>query len=138
MRNRTTRLIIKMLLVVGLLSGVVALTGSTAQAQRWQRIDRYRGGAHGRVFIYPRRWYWDRWYWYDPIYPFGYQSYYYSNNHVTEGQGYRDGLDDGKDDAKDGKPNNPYRHKDYKNAITSAYIDGYLRGYTEGFRQLAR
>ena len=91
--NRTRRLVTRMLLVVTLLFGVIALTGSTVQAQSWRRFDGHRGRA-GRVFIYPRQWYWqDRWYLYGSPYPYGYPSYYFPSSHVTEGQGYRDGLD---------------------------------------------
>ena len=141
--NQVKELVTRMLLVVSLLFGVVALTGTTVQAQRWQRFDRNRGGFQPRVFIYPRvyprRWYWqDRSYWYDQTYPYGYQGYYFPSTHLSEGQGYRDGLDDGKDDAKDRRANDPYRHKDYKNAVTSAYIGGYLQGYAEGYRQVSR
>ena len=118
-------------LVVSLLFGVIAMTGSTAQAQNWRRFDGHRGRA-GRAFIYPRQWYWqDRWYWNGSPYSFGYPGYFPSS-HLTEGQGYRDGLDDGKDDAKHGKAFDRYRHKDYKNVITSAYINAYLRAYGEG------
>src|SRR5262245_23752584 len=139
--NQVKWLLTRMLLVVTLLFGVVALMGTTVQAQGRQRFDRFRGQP--RVFIYPRayprRWYWsdwywgDRWGWYGVDYPYYYQGYFPSG-HVTEGQGFHDGLDDGKDDAKHGKGNDPYRHKDYKNAVTSAYINGYLRGYAEGYR----
>lgn len=135
-RNRVKELVTRMLLVISLLFGVVASLGTTAQAQGWQRSDRhYRN--RGRVFVYPRRWYWhDRWFWRDQTYPF-YENYYFPSSHVTEGQGYKDGLDDGKDDSKDRKAYDPYRHKDYKNAVTSAYINGYLRGYADGFRQIS-
>ena len=132
--NRVKGTVTRMLLVVTLLFGIVVLTGPTVQAQGRNRFD--RGRVHPRrVFVSPRRWYWhDRWYWND--YPYNYQSFYFPSTHVTEGQGYRDGLNDGKDDVKDRKANDPYRHKDYKNAVTSAYISGYLRGYAEGYRQV--
>ena len=135
-RSRIVGLVTRKLLVVGLVFGMLAATGTTAQAQHRQGFYRHRGGVHSRVFIYPRvnsR----RWFWYGPTYPYGFQSYYFPSTHVSEGQGYRDGLDDGKDDAKDGKANDPYRHKDYKNAVTSAYTGGYLRGYSEGYRQIS-
>ncbi|HWN99034.1 MAG TPA: hypothetical protein VNS63_07155 [Blastocatellia bacterium] len=140
-RNRVKALVTRMLLVLGLLFGLVGLTDTTVQAQSGRRFDRHPGRVPSRVFIYPRvyprRWYWyDRWNWYDGGYPY-YQSYYFPSTHETEGQGYHDGLDDGKDDAKDRKAYDPYRHKDYRNAITSAYIDGYLRGYAEGYRRVA-
>ena len=122
--NRTIGLLTKMFLVVSLLFGVMAFTGSTAQAQ-WR--SRGRVIVRPRVFVYPRT-----------FYP---RSFYYNRvyippaTHVSEGQGYRDGLDDGKDDAKDRRGYDPYRHGDYKNAQTSAYVEGYLRGYADGFRQ---
>src|SRR5262245_15984526 len=134
--NRNSKLLVRMLLLVTLLVGVVTMTGSTVQAQGRQRFDRFRGspGVFVRPRVFPRRLFWgDSWFWYGQGYPNYYPGYYYPSNRVTEGQGYRDGLDDGKDDAKDRKANDPYRHKDYKNAITSAYISGYLRGYAEGY-----
>lgn len=140
-RNRIIALVTRMLLVVSLVFGVVALTGTTAQAQRGHGFDGHRHRVPSRVFvyprIYPRGWYWhNRWSWYGSGYPY-HHSYYFPSTHVSEGQGYRDGLDDGKDDARDGKANDPYRHKDYKDAVTSAYIGGYLRGYAEGYRQVS-
>ena len=132
--NRAKGLVTRMLLVVSLLLGVVALTGTTVQAQRWQRFDN-RGRVQSRVFIYPQV-YPRRWYGYNRTYPYYYQNYFPST-HVTEGQGYRDGVHDGKHDAEDGKDYNPQRHSDYKNAESSGYIDGYLQGYEEGYRQVA-
>ena len=32
----------------------------------------------------------------------------------------------------------PYRHKDYKNAMSSPYINAYLPAYAEGYRQVNR
>jgi len=157
-RTRLTPLVTRMFLIVTLLLGIVAFSDETAQAQRWQRYDRYRGQINRGVSVYPRRYprvyagrgYWNNaWYGYGYGHGFGfgygygygygypYQSYYFATSHVWEGEGFRDGLDDGKDDAKDGKANDPFRHKDYKNALTSAYIDGYLRGYEEGYRRYA-
>jgi hypothetical protein len=133
--ERAKRVVTRVVLVVSLLIGLVSFTGTTVQAQGRHRFDRNRG----RVFIYPRGYWHHRWYGYDRyglVDPY-YQSYYYPTSHVTEGQGHRDGLDDGKDDARDRKPYDPYRHKDYKNAVTSAYIDGYLRGYADGYHQAA-
>jgi hypothetical protein len=138
--NRFKELVTQIILVVSLLFGVVALTGTTAQAQGQLRFDRHRGGVRSRVFIYPQiyssRWYWHD-SWYNQTYPYYYQSYYIPSTHVTEGQGYRDGLDDGKDDAEEGKAYNPHHHNDYKNAETSAYTSGYLQGYAEGYHQVA-
>jgi hypothetical protein len=132
--NRTVGLLTRMLLVVSLLFGVIAFTGTSADAQR----RNFRGGivVRPRVFVYPRTFY-PRSYWYGfgPHY-YGPSYYSYSfNNRVTEGQGYNDGLDDGKGDAKHNKGYDPYRHGDYKNGQTSAYLDGYLRGYADGFRR---
>ena len=123
--NRVVGLITRVLLAVSLLFGVVTFAGTTAQAQYW----RHRGPVvvRPRVFVYPRTFY-PRSYWYNRV-------YYAPATHVTEGEGYRDGLDDGKDDAKDRKSYDPARHNDYKNAQTSAYLDGYRRGYDEGYRQ---
>ena len=138
-RKRITSLVTKMFLVVSLLFGVVAFTGDRAQAQRGRGFDRHGGRHYPGVFTYrrhyPRRWYsGSRWNWYG-TYPYGFNSYYFPSTHVSEGQGYRDGLDDGKDDVKDAKAYDPYRHQDYKDAITSAYTSGYLRGYAEGYRR---
>ena len=127
--NRTIGLLTRMLLVVSLLFGVMAFTGTTAQAQYWQR---------GRVFVRPRAYVYPRTFYPRTFYP---RSFYYNRvyippaTHVTEGQGFRDGLDDGRNDAKHDRGYDPYRHGDYKNAQTSAYIDGYIRGYAEGYRQ---
>ena len=55
--NRIRGLVTRMLLVVTLLFGVIALTGSTAQAQSWRRFDGHRDRA-GRIFAYPRQFYW--------------------------------------------------------------------------------
>lgn len=132
--NRIVGLLTRVFLVVSLLFGVLAFTGTTADAQR-----RFRGGGavvRPRVFVYPRTFYPRSFWWgYPGYYGPSYYSYYYPSNRVTEGQGYKDGLDDGKGDAKHNKGYDPYRHGDYKNGQTSGYIDGYLRGYAEGFRQ---
>jgi hypothetical protein len=129
--NQAKRLVTQILLVVSLLFGVIVLTGTTVQAQGWRRYDRHSA----RVFIYPRV-YNRRLFWYDRAYPYYYQNYFPST-HVTEGQGYHDGLNDGKDDAEDGKSYYPQRHNDYKNAETSGYINGYLQGYEEGYSRVA-
>ena len=130
--NNTKGLFARMLLVVSLLFGFVALTGTTVQAQGYRSYDRHHRGRvivrpRARVFVTPR-----------VIYPRAYvynRPYsYVPSSHVTEGQGYRDGLNDGRDDARDRDGFNPYRHNDYKNAETSGYINGYLRGYEEGYR----
>jgi hypothetical protein len=128
--NRTIGLFTKMVLVVSLLFSVVTFAGTTAQAQGWP----HRGGVivWPRVFISPRpffpRTFYPRSYFYNP-------GYYYPSSRVTEDQGFHDGRDDGRDDAKHDKGYDPYRHGDYKNAITSAYIEGYLRGYAQGYRE---
>lgn len=126
--NRTRELFKKMVLVVSLLFGVVAFAGTTAQAQHMHRQG-------GRVVIVPRvffgpRAFGPRWYWYN-------SPYYFPASHMTEGQGYSDGIHDGKDDAKHDKGYDPYRHHDYKDSLTSAYTEAYLRGYAEGFRERA-
>jgi hypothetical protein len=122
--------------------GAVALTETTAQAQSWRRYDGNRGrvGIQRRGYYPRRRWYWhNRYDWWYGGYPYNYYpGYYFSSSHITEGQGYRDGLDDGKDDVKDGKAFDPYRHKDYKNGVTSAYLSAYLRGYEEGYGRTER
>ena len=128
--NQTIGLLTRLFLVVSLLFGVVTFAGATAEAQFRQRG---RVIVQPRVFIYPRPFYprtfYPRSYWYN-------STYYPPATHVTEGEGYRDGLDDGKHDAKHNKGYNPYSHGDYKNAQTSAYLDGYIRGYAEGYRQI--
>lgn len=48
--NRIRGLVTRMLLVVSLLFGVIAMTGSTVQAQGWRRFDGHRGRV-GRVFF---------------------------------------------------------------------------------------
>jgi len=113
-----------MLLVVSLLFGVVALTGTTADAQ-----FRHRGRVivRPRVFVYQRPFY-PRAYWYG--------STYFPATRVTEEQGFSDGLHDGRDDAKHHKGYEPQRHNDYKNAQSSAYLDAYVRGYAEGFQRI--
>ena len=123
--NRTKGLLTKMLLMVSLLFGVVAFTGLTAEAQH----------RHGRVFVRPRVYVYPRTFWYPRS--FWYNRYYFPPSHATAGQGYSDGKDDGKDDAKHGKGYDPYRHNDYKDAVTSAYVDAYLRGYADGYAQRA-
>jgi hypothetical protein len=128
--NRVRVLVARMLLVVMIMVGFVVLTGTTAEAQSW-RFDRHNRRAHSRVIIYPRVY--NQWYWRDATYPYYYDSYYFPSTHVTEDQGYRDGLNDGQDDAEDREEYNPYKHNDYKNAATSGYINGYLRGYAEGY-----
>jgi len=122
--ERTKGLLTKAVLMVSLLFGVVAVTGTTAEAQHWRR-------GNGRVVVVQPRFGFGR-----PFYPYRYGfygSYYFPSTHVTEGQGYKDGLDDGKHDAKHNKGYDPQQHSDYKNAQTSAYLEGYTRGYAEGF-----
>jgi hypothetical protein len=112
--------------MVSLLFGVVAIASETAEAQRRGRvIIRHRPRV---VYVAPR-----------PFYRrpfFGYNRFYVvPQTHVTEGQGYRDGLNDGEDDAEEGKGYTPYSHNSYKNAQSDAYISGFLRGYAEGYRR---
>jgi hypothetical protein len=126
--NRTKGLLTRMLLVVSLLFGFVAFAGTTADAQY-----RHRGRVivRPRVFVYPRT-----------FYP---RSFYYNRynrvyippaTHVTESQGFRDGLNDGRDDARDDKGYRPESHNSYKNAQSSAYLDGFRRGYDEAYRSV--
>src|SRR5262245_15739766 len=123
--NKIKGLVTRGLLVVSLLAGFVVFTGTTADAQ-WRRG---RVVVRPRVFVYPRTYY-PRSYWYG-------RSYFYTPpTHVTEGQGYNDGLHDGRDDAKHGKGYSPYSHNSYKNSMSSAYTDGFLRGYADGFREI--
>src|SRR5262245_7934393 len=128
--NLNKGLFTKIVLAVSLLLGVVTFAGTTAQAQGWRGHGRVV--VRPRVFVYPRTFF-PRAYWYGR--PYYSQSYYFTNNRVTEDQGYREGLHDGRDDAKHNKGYDPYRHSDYKNAITSAFTEGYLRGYAEGYRE---
>jgi hypothetical protein len=128
--NRTKGLLTRMLLVVSLLFGFMAFVGtSTAEAQY-----RHRGRVivRPRVFVYPRTFY-PRTY-----YPrrYGFTRVYIPPTHVTEEQGFRDGLNDGKDDAEDDKGYRPESHNSFKNARSSAYLDGFRRGYAEGYRQV--
>ena len=126
--NRTKGLLTRMLLVVSLLFGFVAFAGTTADAQY-----RHRGRVivRPRVLVYPRT-----------FYP---RSFYYNRynrvyvplaTHVTESQGFRDGLNDGRDDARDDKGYRPESHNSYRNAQSSAYLDGFRRGYDEGYRSV--
>jgi hypothetical protein len=134
MMNRVKGVVTRMVLAVILLVGFVAFIGTTAQAQGRHGFHRSPRASH-RVFVRPRFFLvpraYPRGYWYHH----GFSPYYYPSSHVTEGQGYHDGLDDGKDDAEDGKAYDPYRHKDYKNGMTSEYLNGYLRGYADGYRR---
>jgi hypothetical protein len=125
--TRAKGLLTRMLLVVSLLFGFVAFAGTTADAQ-----FRHRGRVvvRPRVFVYQRPFY-PRAYWYNRYN----RVYIPPATHVSESQGFRDGLNDGSDDAKDGKSFDPTRHNSYKNAQTSAYLDGFRRGYDEGYRQ---
>jgi hypothetical protein len=128
--NRTKGLLAQMLVVVSLLLGFVAFAGTTAEAQY---RSRGRIVVRPRVFVYPRTFY-PRTY-----YP---RSYYYNRvyipptTHVTESQGFRDGLNDGRDDAEEGKGYRPESHNSFRNAQTSAYLDGFRRGYDEGYRSV--
>src|SRR6185295_3314094 len=101
--SRTIGLLTKAFLGVSLLFGVLTFAGTTAEAQY-----RHRGRVivQPRVFLYPRPLY--RPYW-------GSRVYYTPLGRVTEGQGYRDGLNDGKDDAKHNTGYRPESHNDYKN-----------------------
>ena len=135
--NKITGLLTRMFLVVSLLFGVVAFAGTTADAQSWRH--RGRVVVRPRVFVYPRTFY-PRAYYYN--YP---RAYYYNryprvyfapSTHVTEAQGYRDGLNDGRDDARDNDGYRPESHNSYRNAQTTAYLEGFRRGYDEGYRQI--
>jgi|ERR1041384_162813 hypothetical protein len=127
--NRTAELFKKMVLVVSLLFGVVAFAGTTAQAQRFH----HRGGRV--VIVQPRPFFGVRFF--GPRYRYGYSPYFYPSSHVTEGQGYNDGLHDGREDAKKNKGYDPQRHHDLGDSLTSAYTEAYLRGYADGFRERA-
>jgi hypothetical protein len=117
----------RMVLVVSLLFSAAALAG-TANAQHRLGHHHHGRGPH-RVFIYPRTFYPRTWFWYN-------RPFYYYPTHVTESQGYRDGLHDGRDDAQDNERYNPYKHNSYKDAQSSAYVEGFLRGYAEGYRDV--
>ena len=129
--NRTIGLLTRMFLVVSLLFGVVALAGTTADAQ-WRH--RGRVVVRPRVLVYPRTFY---------ARPYGYgynrynRVYIAPSTHVTEEQGFRDGLNDGRDDARENDGYHPERHNSFKNAQTSAYLAGFRRGYDEGYRQIS-
>ena len=127
--NRTKGLLARMLVVVSLLCGFLAFTGTTADAQY---RNRGRVIVRPRVFVYPRTFY-PRAY-----YPRSYYQRVYipPATHVTESQGFRDGLNDGRDDAEEGKGYRPGSHNSYKNAQSSAYLEGFLRGYAEGYRSI--
>src|SRR3989442_4715622 len=129
MRSNSKGLLTRVFLVVSLLFGVVTFAGTTAEAQ-----FRHRGRVivQPRVFVYPRTFYPRAFYPQSYLYN---RAYYAPVGRVTEGQGYREGLNDGKDDAKHNKGYDPYRHNDYKHAETSAFLDGHIRGYEEGYRQ---
>ena len=127
--NRNKGLLTRMLLVVSLLFGFMTLVGTTAEAQFRQRG---RVIVRPRVFVYPRTFYPRRY----GYYPYGYTRVYVPPSHVTEEQGFRDGLNDGRDDAKDGKGFRPESHNSYKNAQSSAYLEGFRRGYAEGYGQV--
>ena len=126
--KKITGLLTRMFLVVSLLFGVVAFAGTTADAQ-WRQ--RGRVVVRPRVYVYPRRFY-PRSFLYNRYN----RVYIAPSTHVTEGQGFRDGLNDGRDDAKDNEGYHPESHNSFKNAQTSAYLDGYRRGYDEGYRQI--
>ena len=126
--NKITGLLTRMFLVVSLLFGVVAFAGTTADAQ-WRH--RGRVVVRPRVFVYPRTFY-PRSYYYNR-YP---RVYIAPSTHVTEAQGYRDGLNDGRDDARDNEGYRPESHNSYRNAQTTAYLEGFRRGYDVGYRQI--
>ena len=123
--NGTKGLLTKMFLVVSLLFGVVTFAGTPAEAKYRDRHGRII--VRPRVFVYPNS-YWGNPYWSNRV-------YFAPSNRVTEGQGYRDGLNDGRDDAKHNKGYNPSRHHDYRDGQTSAYLDAYVQGYAEGYNQ---
>src|SRR4030095_2192148 len=104
--NRTKGLLTRILVVVSLLFGFVAFAGTTADAQF---RNRGRIVVQPRVFVYPRPFY-PRAYWYNRYN----RVYFPPATHVSESQGFHDGLNDGSDDARDGKSYDPTRHNIYK------------------------
>jgi len=135
------------LLATLLLSGIVFLSPSTAEAQRRRRViivrpnpyRIYRPFGYGYRSWWGRPWGYDPW-GYDPWSPYGsrFRQYVFDNREEAISQGYKQGFKTGKDDGKKTKSYSPERSHYYQEAgfgnFGEVYRSGFARGYQDGYR----
>lgn len=122
------------LLAALLVSGIMAISSSTVEAQR-------RG--HRVIIVRPIRPYWGHrsWWYGDPFWYGGYSNryshYVFSSGNRANDKGYDDGLKTGRDDGRKDKSYDPERSHYFQEAgfgnFADAYRDGFARGYADGY-----
>ncbi len=129
------------------LSGIVLVTPSTAEAQGRRIVRRpypYRIYRRYDVFGYDRwgydRFGRDRWgnerFGANPWSPYGsrYRQYVFSDSEKAVNQGYKDGYKTGKDDGKKAKTYKPERSHYYHDAGFGNYAEVYRSGFSNGYK----
>lgn len=145
MKSKYLRRIGGVILATLLLSGIVVLSTSTAEAQSRRRVIIVRPSPY-RIYSpfgyrswWGRPWGYDPW-GYDPWSPYGfrYRQYVFDNHEEAISQGYKDGFKTGKDDGKKAKSFSPQRSHYYREAgfgnFGEVYRSGFARGYQDGYR----
>lgn len=142
MKSRLIKRVGGVILATLLLSGIVAFSPSTAEAQTRRRVVIVRSVPYRiyRPFGY-RSWWGSPW-GYDPwgydSYRFRYGQYVFDNHEEAVAAGYKQGYKTGKDDGKKAKSFSFQRSHYYKEAgfgnFGEVYRSGFARGYQEGYR----
>ena len=132
MKGKYLRKLGLLVLTLLVLPGVLALSSTTAQAQR-------------RVIIVRQPRFYNPWWgyrsWgYDPYFDYysRYGHYVFNNSESAYNQGYSDGMKTGRNDVKDRKTYNPERSHYYQEAgygnFGEVFRSGFLRGYADAYR----
>lgn len=133
MRSKYLRKLGGLILATLVLTGIVFIAPTTAEAQR----------RHRRVIIVRpyRHWVYRPFGWgYDPWSPWGsaYRQYVFDNSEKATNQGYKDGFKTGKSDGKKEKSYDPQRSHYYKDSgfgnFAEVYRSAFSRGYQDGYR----
>ena len=136
MRKKYFRTLGALAFAAVLLPVPVALSSSTAQAQRQVVIVRQYAPYRG---FYNPWWRYRRW-GYDPYFDYygRYGHYVFRNSGSAYGEGYHDGLKTGRGDVKHRRSYDPERSHYFLEAgfgnFGEAYRSGFVRGYADAFR----
>lgn len=127
------------LLAALLVSGIVAISSSPAEAQRRGRRV---------IIVRPINPYWGyRPWWYGDPYGYGgysnrYSQYVFSSASRANDKGYDQGVKTGRDDGRKNKSYDPERSHYFQEAgfgnFGEAYRNGFARGYEDGYRNANR
>lgn len=132
MKGRYLKRIGGLILAGLMLSGVMLISPSTAEAQFRRRV----------IIVRPYRpfgSFWGRPYGYYPYgYDYRYGQYIFSSTDSAANHGYEQGFKTGKDDGKKAKSFEPERSHYFQEAgfgnFGEVYRAGFSRGYREGYR----